>query len=189
MGHAYDYKTFEEKTSFKKMYAHSCGFAFENVDRGENPTGSYDNRWLEHKEILDSKEEAKIFLDSKGVYVDGCVRFREAPKLSAKIRNIEERIKSTREKKEKFNETHNVTSRKSKFIGCEKCGSKIAREYIRGNECPVCRTDLRAEYIIEKLNSYDEKIRELEKEYRSEVKKNNQKKGKIYWLVKTEIHR
>lgn len=188
MGHVYDFAVFPEKTSKEKMFKSSQEFAFFNVDREENPSGSYFNQWIQHSEVLDSESEAESFLNRQGIYVDGCVRFREPAKPSAKMINLEERIKTTRQKKHKFDKVHNVTSRKSAFIGCNNCGSKIARNYLRGDYCPVCNKDLRAEYIVKKLKEYDEKIEFLKEEYKKEKKKQAKKRSVVKWLVKTEVH-
>ena len=188
MGHVYDYSVFPEKTSKEKMYESSTEFAFYNVDREENPTCSYFNRWVQHNMVFDSKAEAENFLNKQGTYVDGCVRFREPAKPSAKMINLKEKIKATCQKQREFDKNHNITSRKSKLIGCENCGSKVAKNFLKSNFCPVCGKDLRAEYILEKLKEYDKKNEFLKEEYEKEKNKQAKKKPVIKWLVKTEVH-
>ena len=188
MGHVYDFSVFPEKTSKEKMYNTSQEFAFFNVDRGENPTGTYFNKWIQHQNILDSEAEAESFLNRQGVYVDGCVRFREPAKPSARMINLEERLKTTHQKKVKFDMEHSIAARKSILIGCNNCGSKITKDFLEGDLCPVCGKDLRAEYILEKIKEFNKKIAFLEGEYEREKKKQAKKKPVVKWLLKTEVH-
>lgn len=191
MGHAIDFISVPENTSKENRYKESVDFARCNVDREENPSGSYGNYWKEYNHICDSYEEAEDFLYSKGAYHDGCVRYREYPagKSTKKEIELEKRIEKIHDQRETFRKGHSVSTLKAKLITCPECGSKIAREYLESENCPVCGTDMRAKYIIEKIAFYDEKERILTEELSNEKKKNaRKKKATIKWLIKTEVH-
>lgn len=187
MGHEVNFRTFDKNTSVEEMHKHSVMWAFTHVDREENPSGSYDNPWYKHDRVFGTYEEACDFLKREGAYNDGCVMYREPKGRSAKMKNISERIINLKVKRAEFEEKHDVRNRKSEFIGCTKCKSKVAKEFLNSNKCPVCGTDLRAEYITAKINDYCEKVKALEREYRSEEKKQAEK-GIVKWVVKTEVH-
>ena len=76
---------------------------------------------------------------------------------------------------------------KSAFVGCPKCESKLATKYLRSERCPLCSTELRAEYIINRLNKYDEDYKEMELKYQKMIKE-RKGKCKTKWLFKVEVH-
>ena len=82
---------------------------------------------------------------------------------------------------------HSVRKFQAKYIGCQKCGSKINKEYLRGERCPMCNTDLRSETTLKKIEWYGEKIDEYHSRIEAEKRK-QQNKAKIKWLVKYEYH-
>lgn len=90
----------------------------------------------------------------------------------------------------KFNELNNQIAAqtfKAQFVGCRKCGSKINREYVKSNFCPVCRTDMRSDTTLARLKGYKEKAEKLSSELRKEEQK-LAAKGNTKWLVKIEFH-
>ena len=108
-------------------------------------------------------------------------------KDNKKVDDLEKKIAETREKKSAFAVAHSVKSQKAAYIGCPKCGSKLSRERLRGNSCPLCSQELRAPSTLERLKSYDNRISEYEKQIAQERLKNKQK-AKVMWLVKFEYH-
>ena len=183
MGHIINFTEFKENTSKGVMHLHSIKWAAANCDREENPSGSYSNVWKMHNQILDSREEAEDYLDSQGVYFDGCVRYK-SPKTTKAYKNLCERLANTREKKAQYDRENDVRRRQAEFIGCLNCGSKLAKKHLGGNRCPLCGEDLRSETVRNRLKSFDERIKKIEKQMREEGKKSH----RIKWLVKTEVH-
>lgn len=49
---------------------------------------------------------------------------------------------------------------------CHKCGSRLSLDYLKGNICPLCETDLRSDTILGRLKSFDERIAQTKKQYR-----------------------
>ena len=111
--------------------------------------------------VFPSEKEARKFIDDRygswsrryNVYVE----FIDT-KETSKIKSLKERLKATREKKEQYIKKEQIINHKSSLIGCKHCGSKIAREFLKNDYCPVCGTDLRSETVIKTIARYDEII-------------------------------
>jgi hypothetical protein len=117
------------------------------------------------------------------------VRYYDFSKVKdpQKVEELEKKIRETLEKKKAFADAHSVKNQKAAFIGCPKCGSKLNRERMRGNDCPLCYSDLRSESTLNRLASYDKRIDEYNHKIDQERLK-EKKKAKIMWLVKFEYH-
>ncbi len=191
MGHAISYGVVVKKEHIMRACEE---YAARNVDRGENPSGSYHGSMsiLENEPIKSNYDEACDFLDKKssgGFYDDYAVRFYDtsAAKSTKKIESLIERKKAQFAKQLEYADAHSVTKHKSKQIGCENCGSKITISYLRSERCPVCGKDLRASYIIDRLKKFDTDIKALEKEIENEKKKQVSKLP-VKWCYKVEVH-
>ena len=76
-------------------------------------------------------------------------------------------------------------------ITCPKCGSRLSWDYLKGNTCPLCETDLRSDTVLSRLKSFDERIVQAKKQYRQaleEARKNCRNKNAILWRFKVEVH-
>lgn len=106
-------------------------------------------------------------------------------KIPNNIKKLEERAENETKKYLKYKETHSVKKFKAKYIGCEKCGSKVNKDYIKYELCPVCNNDLRSKTTRMILNQYLDKKNALIKEFQE---KTNTLKGKgpIKYLVMYE---
>lgn len=82
---------------------------------------------------------------------------------------------------------HSVSALKASYIGCPKCGSKLAKEYLSGEYCPLCRTDLRSKTKQETLAKYQEKSKAIIKAIQAEEEKQRRNR-KVRWLIKYEYH-
>lgn len=193
MGHVVDFITVEKEKDIMKA---ALEFAYYNVDREENHSGSYHgNLTIHHIGPLEDKDKAikAIQQYDTGWYSDHAVPYYETigEISSKKLDNIIKRINETYDKKKEFQVKSWVGNRKSKFIGCENCGSKINRTYIRenNNNCSICHSDLRPNSTLDRLKQYDVKINDLQKEKKKIEKELAKKlKRKAVWLVKVEVH-
>lgn len=193
MGHAIDYITVEKE---KDIMPTALEFAYYNVDAKENPSRSYHgNLTIHHISPLETIDDAINAIDKydTGWYSDHAVPYYETIGTisSKKIDNIVKRIEETEKKKEDFNIKSWVGNRSSKMIGCEHCGSKINKTFIKhnNNDCPVCKSDLRPVSSLSRLNRYNIKLSELRKEKKETEKQLSKKlKRKVVWLVKVEVH-
>ncbi len=89
----------------------------------------------------------------------------DAIKPTATMLRIEDRIQRMREQCEKYTQEHSIHTLSAKLITCTQCDSRIAKEWIKGEHCPVCGNDLRSPYIPAQIETYNEKIKEMEREY------------------------
>ena len=191
MGRCIDFLSFPYKTNKNQILAEIQEWAACNVDRGENPFGSYHNNFIfEDNREFKTRKEAESYLNSLGKNIDRGVIYYEYPKISptALIKKIDEQIQKIANQAIKFGNSHTVQSQKSDFIGCKTCNSKVNKSYLRSRasasrrpgeeteflicdnkaelyvyyqKCPVCEKDLRADYIISQMNDYKKKIDDL----------------------------
>ncbi len=84
---------------------------------------------------------------------------------TATMLRIDDRIKRMREQCEKYTREHSIHTLSAKLITCTKCDSRIAKDWMQGEYCPVCGNDLRSPYIPAQIDTYNEKIAELQAEY------------------------
>ena len=188
MGHAIDYITVNNKSDIMSV---AESYARHNTDREENPSGSYHGNMTIHNYVCESREDAEDFIDrhDTGFYSDHAVQFKDKSVLkpTKQMETLSAKVDKMIAERRKYYEEHAVKTRKSEFVGCKKCGSKISVKHLRGDRCPVCGNDLRAEYIIERIKKYDKDITALEKQY-VELHKKQQGKCPVRWLVKVEVH-
>ncbi len=184
--HNIRYLTYKEDISRALVMADVCEIASRDGD-------GYDSNLTWHSNVppLESYEEAEKFIKEKdnGWYDEHAVRYKDysSAKKTAKITEYETKISELNTAKNEYKKAHSVHSFQAKHIGCAKCGSRLNKEYLRGEYCPLCRADLRAKTTTEKLQWYDDKI----KDYQSRIDKEKQKQKKhckIMWLVKIEYH-
>lgn len=75
------------------------------------------------------------------------------------IKELAEKIQKEKEKMRAYFIAHNARNRKSQYIGCMKCGSKINRNYIpQNNKCPVCKHPFFSDTDMKTLQSYNNRL-------------------------------
>ena len=148
-------------------------------------------RWIDY--ICEDYEAAEQYIDNhdKGWYDQLAVKYRspkQNTKPSAKLTQLQEQLKKYRTKLMEYNQKIHYKGVKSAYVGCKNCGSKLSTKYINSNLCPMCRTDLRPESILNTISSLKTKEKELSKKIREEELKQLKKNAEIRWLVKIEYH-
>ena len=207
MGHVVDYMVFDRKTPRKNMRACVEDWAKRNVDlyehsedgdlRGINVYGGTlngDRAWHDGT-VYACRQDAEDAIErmDKGFYDDHAVLFYDVDSLkpTAVMKDIQRRQDETEKKREALIAySHTWAGRKSKYVSCEHCGSKLNVECLRSMRtctCPLCRNDLRSESVINRIKSYDEKIKEMRGKYVKEMKK-LKAKAAVKWMVKMEVH-
>lgn len=187
MGHAIHYIEVDEKANKNSVMTDIHEHARRDGDSG------YSSKMTWHDEIspLLSREEAEAFIEAhdKGFYDDHAVRFFDysGATKTAKITEYEMKIAELMKAKQKYIAEHSVRNFQAKYIGCPKCGSKINKDYLRAERCPLCGMELRSQTTLDKIKWFDTKI----EDYRNRVdmeKMKQKNKAKIKWLVKYEYH-
>lgn len=154
-------------------------------------------RWIDV--TYDSYEEAEnaiLNVHDKGWYDQLAVKYKSyKPKEKTKaIINQEERLVKLKEDLEDYFDKNALKNKKTQYVGCKNCGSKINKDYISGashywNKCNVCSHSLASKTTLKTIENKKLKIEELEEKVKKMIIENNQKgKATLKWLVKTEYH-
>lgn len=186
MSHNITFTSVPENVDRKRLLA---GIQMEAEENGDGYPGAV--KWHDELAPLGSREEAEAKINQldRGWYDDHAVRyywFGDA-KETKRMTEIRARIQETRDKMTVYRREHSVTNFKAEFIGCPNCGSKISRKYLRADNCPVCRADMRSETTKKTLAGYEAKIRDLNAQIEQERRKQTSAR-KVLWLVKYEYH-
>lgn len=141
--------------------------------------------------ICDNYGAAQTYLEAidtafYGGYAVRCYDFSKV-KDPKKVGELEKKIAETLANKKAFAEAHSIKNQKAAFIGCPECGSKLNRERLHSNQCPLCYQELRSASTMERLASYDNRIAEYHEQIKQERLK-NKKKAAVMWVVKFEYH-
>ena len=143
------------------------------------------------EQVFDNINEAHAYIDNhdKGWYDGIAVKFLDYTGVSAtkKITEYEAKIAELVHKKKEYIKAHSVHTQKAAYIGCAECGSKLNKDKLRGEHCPLCGKDLRADTTLERINSFDVRVSELNVKIADERKK-QKAKATVKYLVKYEYH-
>lgn len=184
--HNIDYITVPENVNRKELLADIVQIANKDGDGYCGPM-----HWHDEIKPLESCEaaEAKIKQLDKGWYDDHAVRYYDynSAKQTSKMTEIRQRIAKLCKQRDEFVEKTSVRKFKANYIGCKCCESKLRRDKLRGEHCPVCGKDLRADSTIEKIKDYEKRISQCWADIEAEKKKQT-KARKVMWLVKYEYH-
>lgn len=163
----------------------------KDIAKGDGDNYHSNLTWHDTVEPLENYDKAKEFIQKKdnGWYDDHAVRYYDysAASKTKKIEELEKKIDVLVDMSREYKDKHSIHNFKAKHIGCEKCGSKLNKEYIVGEKCPLCRHDLRGKTTLEKLEYYKNKIEECRNKIQAEKEK-QKKKAEVMWLVKIEYH-
>ncbi len=135
--------------------------------------------------FADIESAEKYILQLSGFYGGYAVQFYEQSTVTAEMKKIADRIKQNQERKNKYEAEHSVKKFKADFVGCKACGSKLNKQKLRGETCPLCYTDLRSPTTLKQLEQFNHKEKMYKEQYRQAKPKD---KKKTCWLVKYEYH-
>lgn len=194
MSHNVKYGTYPENVNRKKVETDWDNYvACEDWQEGASGLPC-PIRWIE-KEILNSYDDARLYLaeHDNGDYDQLAVRYREI-KINPTKKHITLRNKLNNLQAEYLqrNSVIYATTVKSEYVGCKGCGSKLASKYIQNtNKCPLCHAELRSATTLTGLQRLKERIGVAEKLLKNEentIRKKEEKRAVIKWLVKVEYH-
>lgn len=137
--------------------------------------------------IFATRNEAEAFLNQ----VDAGWHYGVAVKIidytnirnGSKLQKLQTKKVSICEKKQAYAKEHSVKQWQAALVSCRKCGSKLNREQLIDDVCPVCHMDLRGPTTLERLNVFDKQIIACEEEIRQETLK---QMGNTQWIVRFE---
>ncbi len=204
MGHMVQYFDYAE-TVDKRWVQAECDHFAAMEDWEEGCSGLYnDIRWIESAGILDSYEAAEkyISLHDRKHYDQLAVRYYSyhSPERSKGLQNAEEAVNKAERARFALEKSINAAffARKSEFVGCKGCGSKLSFKYLKMTSttvCPLCKQSLFSETDTKRLKRADNKVIEMgrrlteanKKEQARAIKK-FEKERTVRWLVKIEYH-
>ena len=148
-------------------------------------------RWIGER-IYDGPEQAREAIEKidSGWYDQLAVKFRRLPNntSSKKLDELRKKSSETYKTLSELDREIAVKSFKAQLVTCKKCGSKLNKDFLHSNYCPLCRSDMRSDTTQKRLAALKKKHRELQTAIRAEEEALAAKKGKIMWMVKIEYH-
>lgn len=191
MSHNIKHLIYKEDVNRKKVQADLDNYvAHDDWQEGCSGLNS-PIRWIENCGVLDSYEEALEYIKShdKGWYDSLAVRFRDYDGTeTAAIKKAREKVTAAIKKSNELNYKLHFENVKAVLIGCRKCGSKISRQHLKGNNCPVCGFDMRPQSVLDTLAKYKRDVEKADALLKREKEKAVLKHSKTKWLVKIEWH-
>ena len=188
MSHNVELFTYPEKVDKKKVQKELDHYAAME-DWQEGCTGLYrDIRWIADK-VYPNYDEADKAIEKldRGNYDQLAVKYCVyTPPQDEKVEELKKKVLAAGDEFRRRDFEVYPQTVKSAMIGCKKCGSRLAREYLRTNFCPVCKTDMRPEYIQKSIQAAKNKMLRAEQEASDYYTKKGKKS--IRWLVKIEYH-
>ena len=190
MGHETKYMEFPKNTSKQEMFARraciieACG----DRDPSDGSLVTHDNGFTLHDGKVYSSYSDAIDAINKfdnGFYDDHGVLFKESKAKSKARLDLQDKIQETRRKKREFYNNHLPSKAKATFVGCPECKSKLAKEFLETDRCPVCKKSMFPKTTKDRLKAYDAKLKQLEAK---DLELERKQKGEVKWLVKLEFH-
>lgn len=189
--HQIEFLTFDKDMDKKQIstYCDNRARTEENDYTGGLP---YAIEWKENRTPFDSYDDAYEYLEENycdGNYEQVAVLYRDlnTVKETKRVKDLKNRIRDLHNKYQLLNSKIHYKDVKSALISCKKCNSKINKDYLNSNFCPIFHTDLRPDSTKQRLENMQKNIKNLQKELQKEKLKQKDK-AKIKWLVKIEYH-
>lgn len=175
-----------KEAAMKEGLAAAEEFAYNNVDRYENPSGAYHGNFMFYDKVFNSEDEALAFFRSLGTYNDGVAMIKE-PTMSIQTK-YDNKVSAIQKKKralyasvvEKFKE------RTSKTVGCKVCGTRIDKQTAleRYLFCPVCNNFLVSDTVKARFINFKKQLKAAEIQYAKDCAEG----GKIRYWAKYSVH-
>lgn len=81
---------------------------------------------------------------------------------------------------------HNVQNLQAKYISCKRCGSKVNKDYIHNNSCPVCLNNMLSDTAQKRLDAFNARIDGLKASIVAEKERRAAKAPTRYLVVYCE---
>lgn len=103
-----------------------------------------------------------------------------------RLLELEKRLQDEISKRNAYCNAHNVQNLQAKYISCKRCGSKVNKDYIRNNSCPVCRNNMLSDTVQKRLDAFSTRIVGLKASIVAEKEKRAGKAPTRYLVVYCE---
>lgn len=186
MGHCVMHKTYSATWTLNQVAANVIDCVRHSGDRYGT-----DIVRMPTDKVFDTYDDAIAYIEEvdKHFYDGIAVKYYDYFYVddNAKIKELRAKIADTVQREKDYIAKHSVKNKKAESIGCRKCGSRLNKELLRSERCPLCNADLRSDTTLERIASFHTKVEEYDKKIKLEqVKRKN--KARILWLVKYEYH-
>lgn len=146
-------------------------------------------RWLDSFPVYKDYEEAEKMIKQydRGWYDCLAVRYYE-PDMFFNNKKLEEFQSKYRAALDAYHAKDVVWTQgiKAEYVGCRNCGSKLKRELVHTNRCPLCHADLRPDSTLKAVKASKERADKAQKLCDEYINQNAKKH--VMWLVKIEYH-
>ena len=129
--------------------------------------------------VVNSREDAEKIV---GSFYITAISYRGEVEDTEEIKSLRIKVNEMKDRIKKFAEENSVKTFASKTIGCKKCGSSLAKDYLKSDVCPLCGNDLRSTTTIERENVLKQKAELMEQQLEDMVRANRILNGKIETL-------
>lgn len=135
------------------------------------------------KNYDDASASLKTIVNSK--YDAFAIRYLKVAKIrrSKELEELEQKYNTVFGELRKLSEMNYVKGLKINYITCKNCGSKLKKEYVYRDYCPLCGECLLPKSYQYKLKRTETKLRQIEEEKRKEEEKLRMESHKVEWLV------
>lgn len=195
MGHAITYFDFDlkvDRAAAQEMVNQFCRENCDPLEHGGIPDViAAPIVWKNSTKPFADFQAAKEFLFDGALsnpYVPVAVQYRTEGEPSGATISLNERYERLLEEIRLMREKALPRNRKSAFIGCPECGSKLSREHLGDQwKCPVCDHDLRAPSAVRAIDSKQVKLVKT-RDMLHEARMRDGRRAPIRWAVIAEVH-
>ena len=189
MSHNIEYRDYPENVNKKQVQADWDHYVAME-DWQEGATGlPKPIQWLETHtyESYDIAMDAINRLDD-GWYDQLAVKYisHEKPASNQKLNELETACEEAWKEYEKRSRVVYPLTLQAALITCKKCNSKLSKQYLKSNLCPVCHADLRPEHITKSIKAAEDRWKRRQNDLKNYRIKHGKKETR--WLVKIEYH-
>lgn len=129
-----------------------------------------------------------LYSSKRPAYRTWAVRYRSEGEPSKRTEKLAERAARLSAELDALEDSALPCKRKSAYIGCAECGSKISREHLkRAWRCPVCGADLRSKTDRERIEAKRAARAKAERDLRESRAKDGEK-APVMWAMVAEVH-
>lgn len=97
--------------------------------------------------------------------------------MATNLEVFTERLERQKKDREAFLESVSPKNFKAALVTCQGCGSKIAKKFFEGTDCPLCGASMLSDTNKERLASFDKRIATTEANLRHAQESANKKAG------------
>ena len=192
MSHNIDYRSYPENVDRQKVLDDLNHYvAMEDWQEGSGGL-LHGIRWYDFTPPCEDYSAAMKFLkkNDKGNYDNLAVRYFVYEQNERGKKRIDAAKTACVDAYRKYQAKEDVlypTTITSAFVGCKACGSKLSREHLHSNYCPVCRADLRPETTKNAIAAAKKRWKDAQVRV-EQAEKANRGRAKHMWLIKFEYH-